>query len=62
VQFRNSLKHARDTFDPYVENSRQGWYQKDELPPLFQAVFDRWKGQSVEEIWSHISSFTTSSE
>lgn len=52
--FRNSLKNARDAFDPHLSSRRTGWRMKDGNPPelrgLFAATLNAWKDRPDEEL------------
>ena len=54
LQFRNSMKNARDTFDTLFENGRIGWIgngtHKFSLSTGFQTVHEHWKLRSEEEL------------
>lgn len=45
----NNIKNMRDEFDPYFDNGRRGWYQR-ELRGSRQEVFDELAGLSDEEL------------
>ena len=45
----NNIKNMRDEFDPYFDNGRRGWYQRD-LRGSRQEVFDELAGLSDEEL------------
>jgi hypothetical protein len=61
--FCNSLKNARDLFDPRVDSGRVGWRQTNsereplELTEQAQKVFDRWNTASNTELWNEVSVF-----
>ncbi len=52
--FRNSLKNARDSFDPYVASNRRGWLQKDGTPApptgMVQRILEQWQSRSDEDL------------
>lgn len=45
----NNIKNMRDEFDPYFDNGRRGWYQR-ELKGSRQEVYDEMAGLSDEEL------------
>lgn len=47
----NTLKNFRDAFDPYHENSRKGWWQRD-LWPVEKEIYDGFKAYPEEEIYN----------
>ena len=54
LQFRNSIKNARDTFDILFNNGRIGWKNKDghqpSLSTRFMHVHENWKDRSDKEL------------
>ena len=46
----NTLKNFRDAFDPYHENSRKGWWQRD-LWRVEKEIYDGFKAYPEEEIY-----------
>ena len=54
--FRYTLRLTRDSFDAYVDNRRQGWWQNP-LTRLEQAVFDKWRLRDDQEIWKEVQSY-----
>jgi hypothetical protein len=52
--FANSLKNARDSFDPYVASNRRGWLQKDGTPApptgMVQRILEQWRSRSDEDL------------
>lgn len=49
----NNIKNMRDEFDPYFDNGRRGWYQR-ELKGSRKEVFDAWKDKSDEELKKYV--------
>lgn len=47
----NNIKNMRDEFDPYFDNGRRGWYQR-QLRASRQKVFDELQNYSDEELES----------
>lgn len=47
----NTLKNFRDAFDPYHENSRKGWWQR-ELWRFEKEIYEGFKVYSEEELYS----------
>lgn len=45
----NNIKNMRDEFDPYFDNGRRGWYQR-QLRASRQKVFDELQNYSDEEL------------
>ena len=45
----NNIKNMRDEFDPYFDNGRRGWYQR-ELRGSRQEIFDEMSALSDEEL------------
>lgn len=45
----NNIKNMRDEFDPYFDNGRRGWYQR-ELRASRQAVYDEMAGYTDDEL------------
>lgn len=45
----NNIKNMRDEFDPYFDNGRKGWYQR-ELRASRQAVYDELSSYTDEEL------------
>ena len=58
LQFRNSIKNARDTFDILFENGRIGWKDKDgnqpSLSTRFMQVHENWKDRSNEQLENYV--------
>lgn len=58
LQFRNSMKNARDTFDTLFENGRIGWIgdgtNNASLSTGFQAVHEHWNLRSEEELETYV--------
>lgn len=54
LQFRNSLKSARDTFDSLFDNERIGWKDRDGKQPSlgnkFRDVHEEWRNRSDKEL------------
>ena len=54
LQFRNSIKNARDTFDILFDNGRVGWKDRDGHQPTlstrFTHVHEHWKNRSDKEL------------
>ena len=45
----NNIKNMRDEFDPYFENKRRGWYQR-ELRSSRKKVYDEFSGYTDKEL------------
>ena len=45
---RNTIKNARDYFDPHTGSHRKGWHQVP-LPPIFQGIHQKFKNVREED-------------
>ena len=61
VQFRNSLKNARDTYDILFDNGRIGWIDRDGRQPLlstrFLHIYELWETRPDDELEACVLGF-----
>ena len=55
----STLKNMRDEFDPYFDNGRVGWYQR-ELKGTRKEVFDKYKDVTMEQLTKEIKNLIES--
>ncbi|MBS4331776.1 DUF3883 domain-containing protein [Campylobacter vulpis] len=52
----SNIKNYRDEFDPYFDNARKGWYQR-ELRTYTKEIFEQYKDMGFESFKNLVSSF-----
>lgn len=52
----SNIKNYRDEFDPYFNNTRKGWYQR-ELRTYTKEIFEQYKNMGFESFKNLVSSF-----
>lgn len=52
----SNIKNYRDEFDPYFDNARKGWYQR-ELRTYTKEIFEQYKDMRFESFKNLVSSF-----
>ena len=61
LQFRNTLRNTRDTFDPLFENGRRGWHddtsRMSKLSERDQTMHDDWKAKPDDALRSAVLPF-----
>ena len=55
----STLKNMRDEFDPYFDNGRAGWYQR-QLRASRKEVFDIYKDKTDQELYQNVISILDS--
>jgi len=50
---RNTIKNARDYFDPHTGSHRRGWHQVP-LPPQYRKIHDELNSLSEKELWQKV--------
>jgi len=64
VQFANSLKNARDTFDGHMASGRVGWRREGRdrapaaLPREASRVLREWESRGEQELWGVVSRYS----